>query len=297
MALPQIAHEADAPAFERCAKTALADHVLRLALHLGEQGVHRGDVETREALVEAADDLVADRRAQEADGAADAGAGGNQHAIDADLFGDARRVNRATAAEGDHHPVLIGLAGLDRVDPRGVGHVLVHHLDDAEGCHLGIEAERGTERGRDRAPRRIGIEVQRAAGEALRIVAAKQQIGVRHGGPGAAAAVAGRAGIGAGALRPDRDPPERVDMRERAAAGADLHHLDHRDAQRQAGPLLEAPDAGDLEAARGLRREAVDQADLRRGAAHVEGDHAFEPALARDAGGEQRPAGRAEQRT
>ena len=73
----------------------------------------------------------------------------------------------------------------------------------------------------------------------------------------------------------------------RAAAGADLHHLDHRDPQRQPGSFAEPPDAGDLERAGGLRLAVIDQADLRRGAAHVERQHAVEPAFAARCGAEK----------
>ena len=109
----------------------------------------------------------------------------------------------------------------------------------------------------------------------------------------AAAAVAGRARIGPGAVRPDGDPLQPVDPRDRAAAGADLDHLDDRDAQRQAAALFEAVDARDLEGAAGLRLQIVDQADLRGGAAHVVGQHLVEPALPGDLGGEDRAARRA----
>ena len=45
-------------------------------------------------------------------------------------------------------------------------------------------------------------------------------------------------------------------LRDRAAAGADLHHLDHRDAHRQAAALQEARGAVDLERARGMRLDS-----------------------------------------
>ncbi len=84
-----------------------------------------------------------------------------------------------------------------------------------------------------------------------------------------------------------------VDRCNRAAAGAYFDHLDDRDAQRQAAALLEAVDARDLEQPRRLRDIVVDQADLRRGPAHVERDHLVEAELARDMGREDGAAGRA----
>ena len=96
------------------------------------------------------------------------------------------------------------------------------------------------------------VERDLAAGEIGGIDLAQRQVGIGHGGFGAAAAIAGGAGGGARAVRPDRDAPQLVDARDGAAAGADLHHLDHRDAQRQAGALHEAVGARDLELAGAL---------------------------------------------
>ena len=158
---------------------------------------------------------------------------------------------------------------------RGVGHVLVDHLDDAERRHLRRRGRAGRRpRASQRIARRRGVEPQRPAGEARGVVAAERQVGIGHRrfacrrghsrpGPGSAPALSG----------PTAMRPIAVDMRDRAAAGADLHHLDHRDAQRQAGALPEASDARDLEGARGLRLAVIDQADLRRRAAHVERQH------------------------
>ena len=86
--------------------------------------------------------------------------------------------------------------------------------------------------------------------------------------------------------------PEPVDDRDGAAARADLHHLDHGDAQRQPAALEEAMRARHLEGPRRLRLGVVDQADLGGGAAHVEGEHAVEPALPRHVAGEDGAAHR-----
>ena len=66
-------------------------------------------------------------------------------------------------------------------------------------------------------------------------------------GFGAAAAVARRAGVGAGRLGPDLQQTELVDAGQAAAAGADLDEVDRRHRDREARALLEAVDAGDLE--------------------------------------------------
>src|SRR5262245_57182410 len=94
-----------------------------------------------------------------------------------------------------------------------------------------------------RPVRGAGVEGQAAAGEALRVVTAKHQVGVGNRRMGASAAVAGRPRFGASAFRADGNAAERVEMGEAAAAGADLDHLDNWNTQRQAGSLLEAAEA------------------------------------------------------
>ena len=84
-----------------------------------------------------------------------------------------------------------------------------------------------------------------------------------------------------------------VDAGQRAAAGADLDHLDHGDAHRQAAALHEAVAAVDLEAARGHRLAVVDDADLGGRAAHVEGQDAVDAHVLGDPGRQDHAARRA----
>ena len=174
------------------------------------------------------------------------------------------------AAEGDHGAVLQLLAALDGVHARGIGHVLLDDLADAKRRVEALQAERRADRLVDGDARLVERELDRAAGEVGGIDAAQHDVGIGHGGLRAAAAVARRAGLGAGAFRADIDARQRIDRGDRAAAGADLDHLDHRDAQRQAAALQEAVLPRHLEGARMLRLAVVDQADLGRRAAHVE---------------------------
>ena len=135
------------------------------------------------------------------------------------------------------------------------------------------------------------IDRDLAAGEARRVDLADHQVGVRHGRLGAAAAVAGGPRLGAGAVGPDQDALQGIDAGNRAAAGADLHHLDDGDAHGRAAALLEARLAVDLEHARLQRLAVVDQADLGGGAAHVERQDAALAPLQRDAPGQDGAAG------
>ena len=139
---------------------------------------------------------------------------------------------------------------------------------------------------------RVAVERHAPAGKAGRVDPPEQQIGIGHRRPGPAAAIAGRPRIGASAVRPDGDPFQPVDPRDRAAACADFDHLDDRDAQWQAAALLEAVDPRDLKGAAGLRLQLVDQADLRGGPAHVIRQNLVEAALSGDLGGEDGAARR-----
>ena len=117
-----------------------------------------------------------------------------------------------------------------------------------------IEIERRADIGSQRASGRRGIQQHRAAGKAGRVDPAERDIGVGDGRAGAAPVVAGRAGVRSRAARADGDPAETVHAAQGAAAGADLDHLHHRDAQGQAAAALEAVGAVDLEIPRRLGR-------------------------------------------
>ena len=147
----------------------------------------------------------------------------------------AHRVQRAGAAEGDHR----GLARIDALVDRDRAHRERHRgvgdLHDAE------------RRLRHAEPQRVGDLLPRsrasAAARSSRIAplrkrsaidAAEHEVGVGDDRIGRALAVAGRAGIGAGALRPDVKAAGRVAPGDRAAAGADLDDVDDRQLHRLA---------------------------------------------------------------
>ena len=181
-------------------------------------------------------------------------------------------MKRGCAAEGDQRARPKVFAAFDRVHARCIGHVLVDHLADAERGMLAREIELGADAVGNGLPCAIAVEHHLAAGERRRIDAPQRHVGIGHGRFAAAAPVADRPRFRAGAPRTDRDAAERVDARDRAAAGADLDHLDHGYAERQTAAFGEAIDPRHLEHPRGLGARFVDKADLRRGAAHVEGD-------------------------
>ena len=107
------------------------------------------------------------------------------------------------------------------------------------------------------------LERHFAARERGGIDAPENEIGIGHGGFFAAAPVAHRSRLRAGAVRADGDAPQRVDARDRAAPRADLDHFDDRDAQRQPAAFEKTVHPRHLERARGLRPRLIDQADFR----------------------------------
>ena len=109
-------------------------------------------------------------------------------------------------------------------------------------------------RRRSRACRGLEVERHAAAEEEAGIVVAEHEIGVGHRRLRAAHAVAGRTGVGARRMRADLEQADLVDRRDRAAAGADLDHVDDGRLDRQAGALGEAVHARRLPASGRSRR-------------------------------------------
>ena len=142
-----------------------------------------------------------------------------------------RRPSAAIAEEREFGDVD-ALAGHQR-------HELGEHVgggdaqDRLRGPHA-VEAERGSQRVDRRRADSVGVERQLAAKEVVGIEYAERHIGVGDGGLCAATAVAGRPGLGAGALRPDLQHAGGVDPGDRAAARADRRDVDRRHADLDA---------------------------------------------------------------
>ena len=179
-------------------------------------------------------------------------------------------VHRPRAAEGEEREAVRVFAALQRMDARGVGHVLVGDLVNAPGRLLDRHAQLVGDLLLDRPPRAVDIQLHAPAEEVGRVKIAEDQIGVGHRRLGSAAPVADRPWIRPGRVRPDLEQPERIHARDRAAAGADLDHLDHRDLDGQPGAFLEAIDSIDLELMGDQRAALVDHTEFGRRAAHVE---------------------------
>ena len=293
MPLPDIAHIGDARFLDWRTKGAFRHHARRFVRHGGQQAIHRRDVKAAEALIERFHHLISHRRAEEANRAADARARWHQNALHADFLGHAIAMHGATATKGNHHAAFVILGTFNGMDARGIGHILINHLNHAKCCHISGKCELPTHMLGQRLARLIRIKPERTTREKLRIVAAKRKIGVGHRRVRAATPVTGGARISAGTFGAHLNAPHAVHLRDGTATRADFHHFNHRNAERQARALLEAPNARDFKSARCLRAEIINQADLGRGAAHIEGQHLIEATLPRDKRREYRTPRRA----
>ena len=141
-------------------------------------------------------------------------------------------------------------------DPDGPFHGRLGHGDDALGQFHGRQPCPGRQ-GVEERPQPVGMQGHGPAQEAVRGQAAEIEIGVGDGEP-VAAAVAGRAGIGPGALGPHPQGAAGIEHGQGAAArphGVDVEHGRlHRDAGHRGF--------------HGQGRGAVEQRDVGGGAAH-----------------------------
>ena len=191
----------------------------------------------------------------------------HDHRRDEQLAGDGADVQRACAAGGHQREVARVVALGDRHLAHRERHLVDRDVDDRLRRRDRVELQRLGDLLLDAAPRAVRVELHRAAEEIVRVEPAEHHVGVGDGRLGAAAAIADRAGIGARALRADLQRADVVDPGDRAAAGADLDHVDHRQHHRMAAGI-----AADVIAGRQRRLALADQARLGGGAAHVEGD-------------------------
>ena len=273
VALADVAHIGVTLFLQIALRRAEAHNRKCLLVHFLKEGVQVLRRKGRQGHVAAADHFVGNGCAQEADRRTDAGVGRHDDLFDAKLFRQPRGVQRRRAAEGDHGALGDFLAPLHRMDPGRIGHALVHHLADGQRRRGGVHGQRLTHVFEGRLLRRFLGERDLAVGEVVRVETAKQQVSIGHRRMDAALLIAGRARVGAGAGRAHLHAVQFVAGGNGAAAGADLHHLDHRDFHRQTAALHETVGAVHLEGAGEQRLALVDHADLGGGAAHIEGDH------------------------
>ena len=191
-----------------------------------------------------------------------AGVAGDDHPSDLQFGGDQAAEERSGAAEGDQR----GVAGVDPAVHRDAahrpGHVGCGDPQNPLGDRLGVgQPHLLGERVHGRA-RGVGVDPH-AAGEVPGAQHAQHHRGVHHGRTLAAAAVAGRARLGARAVRADPQQAAGVHVGDRAAAGADGLDVHPRGLQRE---------PGDLAGVQHRQPAVLDQHGVEAGAAHVGAD-------------------------
>ena len=263
----------------------------RFVFHLLVHPIDDARVEIVRAQVQGPHHFVGDRRPQEADRRSDAGVARDHDSPDPQLVGELAGVQRRRAAEGDQGSIVRILAALDGVDPGGACHVLAHHLGHAEGSRIWRERHGVTDDGPERVLGPGRSQRHLAAGEMTRGDSAHHHVGVGDGRLASAEVIARGARLRPGTFRADREPAQFIDPGDGAAARADLHHVDDRDAQGNSAVLAEAIGPGDLETTARLGQATVEETDFRRGAAHVEGHRLVQAIGPGDHAGEDGSAG------
>ena len=227
-----------------------------------------GEIEGREVRIIGADEVVALVGGEHAERREVRRELRHDHGRDVQLARDRDDMQRAGAAGGDQREVARIETLLHRHLAHRQRHLRDRDLDDRLRGGDGVDLQRLGDLLGDAARGGIGVELHLTAEEVVGIEPTKHDIGVGDGRLGAAPAVADRARIGARALRADLERADVVDPGDRAAAGADLDHVDHRQHHRMARRI-----AADVVAGRERRLAVLDQARLGGGAAHVERDH------------------------
>ena len=197
--------------------------------------------------------------------------GGDDHLRDGEGAGQLHRVHRPRAPEGEQRAPASVDAAFHRDPAQRPQHRRVGHPHHSQGGFLHRHPHCRRKR-RDDGSGRTGVEPDVAADHAVRVHVSQHQVGVGHRRPAAPAGVAGGPGIGPGALRSDHQGTV-IEAGDGAAAGPDGLHRDHGLTQRP---------AAERSVARDLRLAGEDQADIGRGAPHVEADGVIDAKLAGD---------------
>ena len=237
--------------------------------HRREIAVEATEVERAAYLKLRLDRIVAELRGQEPDGRSNAGERRNDDLRDTDPGCHLHRVQRPRAAECDQREVARVDPLLHRARADRVRHVRVDDREHPFRRLAMVEAEPAREPA-DRGSGRRLVESHRAPEEVVAIEPSQHHVGIGDRRLGAAVPVGGRAGRRACALGAYPERPAPVDPGDGAAAGPDGVDVDHRHEHRI---------SGDPGIARGRLGEAalVDDADVGRGTAHVEGDELAAP--------------------
>ncbi len=175
----------------------------------------------------------------------------------------------------------------NRVNARGVGHILIDHLVDPPGGPFQGQIERPGDLCLQCGFGKFHVEFHFAAQEKIRDQVTQDEVGIGHRRLLAPEAVAGRAGVGPGAFRAYFQETQGANRGDAPAPCSDLDHLDDRDFDRQPASFLEAIDPAHLEFVDPQRIAVLDDTSLGGGPPHVEGHDVILPRLLPDPGGSE----------
>ena len=218
--------------------------------------------------------VMLDRRREKAERREHTGRFGYQDFRHPHLLRQRSPVHGPGATQHDQRELTRIVPALDGHQTDLVRHTRVDDAMDARRRGHGVDAEPLADRA-DGAFRGADVEGHRATGEALRIQVTQYDTRVRHRRLVAAAPVACRPGLGAGAARSHGEPAGRR-HRHAAAAGADRVDVDDRQLQRE---RADRPVLGDL------RPAVAHETDVGARAPDIDGDDVGEAGGARDPDG------------
>ena len=252
-----------------------AEHGLGLALQLLEAPVEGVEVERIERAVERVRPVAAEIRRDEPEGGEPARDGGDDHFRDVELLREGRGMDRPGPPERHQAELARVVSALDGHDAKGLRHAMVDDADDpGRRLHHSLP-ERVGHVGANRPFRRRRVDREPATEEMGAAQEPEHHVRVGHRGAVAALCVAGGAGLRPRAFRADPERAARIEPRDAAAPRAHLRQVDDRHPNRVAGSVQPAPDVAlppHLVLRGGLDAAVLDEARLRGGAAHVEGD-------------------------
>ena len=226
------------------------------AFHIDRAGLWHGPAE-----------LGLEVGSQKAVGAQDARRGRDHHLADAQKLGQRAAMQRTRAAEGHKREVAGVMATLYRDHANGPDHMAVDDGENAARCLFPSKLQRFGDARPDNRRGRLDIERHAPAEQFCRQMA-EHHMGIGHRRLGPAMPIGRRSRSCASALRTDG---QRAigDLRDRTAACADRHHVDHGKRQR---PFADAAMLGQPDLA------ILDQADIGAGAADIDGDDILDAA-------------------
>ena len=229
VALPHV--PAVEPALEinvRVRNSVAPQPLAQLLLQLGERPGQAADVEVALEHEDRPHLVVLEVAGQEAGRGRDAWVRWNEHLRDSERLGQLGCVERPGAAERDEREVARVVAPLDGERANQAGHIRVRDRQDSLRRLEQVEPEAVGKPLHDLGGG-VAVETHVPTEEPVGIDPPEDDVRVRHGRLPAALSIARRPGPGASAPRAYAEGAALVDIRDRAAAGADRLDIEHRD--------------------------------------------------------------------